>query len=62
MNEELELLGFSKEGISNMNLKQYEEFKIFLEKAKEIVVNFTSLIFITTCSFGLNKLIRDFNI
>jgi len=35
-------MGWSKEGIANMSIKQYEEFKIFLENSKNSVLKYSN--------------------
>ena len=35
-------MGWSKEGIANMTLDQYENFKIFLENSKTSVLKFSN--------------------
>ena len=61
ISDDLQFLGFSAQGIEDMTVRQYEEFKTIQERCEKTIIH-NCKILVTTCNFNLKRLIREFKI
>lgn len=57
ISNELQLLGFTKQGIEDMDQRRYEDFKEIQKQSEDFIIK-TSQIYVTSCAYSQKAVIR----